>query len=388
MNKMLNLVKKEILSEMESVDEKWSQKYKKSINCNNPKGFSQRAHCQGRKKRNVSEAGPLDSESVKDTRQPSKFPITPKKFKEFINNQYPICSDPDGVTACLGKIQNDTCQTDEGIIYGPFSEKNLGLSDSDWSVVNRFDTNSQVHKGIWLIYKKDKQTKLAFKQWIIDNGKELFNGKYTAQLIDLNRATVEKGYKSESVAKNIIDNEFQPEKINQHCAGDIRDRKLGQDFDVIINGVSHYFQVKPISANFTIKKIISDVETYYEIPSYHKSSKYQEKYVDVIMYVNETNGDFVMFMNDEQKISTTASKEFQGPKFVIRYYENPLRTNMKIETINLGPSRQRKEFTQKKEELLKYYDEKIQQFQDLKSKLFQNESVKNGFKNWLNEMIS
>lgn len=30
--------------------EKWSQKYKKSINCNNPKGFSQRAHCQGRKK--------------------------------------------------------------------------------------------------------------------------------------------------------------------------------------------------------------------------------------------------------------------------------------------------------------------------------------------------
>ncbi len=32
------------------VNEKWSQKYKKSINCSNPKGFSQRAHCQGRKK--------------------------------------------------------------------------------------------------------------------------------------------------------------------------------------------------------------------------------------------------------------------------------------------------------------------------------------------------
>ena len=31
--------------------EEWSQKYKKSINCNNPKGFSQRAHCQGRKKK-------------------------------------------------------------------------------------------------------------------------------------------------------------------------------------------------------------------------------------------------------------------------------------------------------------------------------------------------
>ena len=32
------------------IDEKWSEKYKRSINCDNPKGFSQRAHCDGRKK--------------------------------------------------------------------------------------------------------------------------------------------------------------------------------------------------------------------------------------------------------------------------------------------------------------------------------------------------
>ena len=34
----------------EGVFEKWSEKYKRSISCNSPKGFSQRAHCQGRKK--------------------------------------------------------------------------------------------------------------------------------------------------------------------------------------------------------------------------------------------------------------------------------------------------------------------------------------------------
>ena len=34
-----------------SLREKWSKKYKKSIDCNNPKGFSQKAHCAGRKKR-------------------------------------------------------------------------------------------------------------------------------------------------------------------------------------------------------------------------------------------------------------------------------------------------------------------------------------------------
>ena len=28
--------------------EEWSNKYKKSIDCSNPKGFSQRAHCAAR----------------------------------------------------------------------------------------------------------------------------------------------------------------------------------------------------------------------------------------------------------------------------------------------------------------------------------------------------
>jgi len=32
-------------------NEKWTAKYKSSINCNNPKGFSQKAHCAGRKKK-------------------------------------------------------------------------------------------------------------------------------------------------------------------------------------------------------------------------------------------------------------------------------------------------------------------------------------------------
>jgi hypothetical protein len=32
------------------IEEKWSQKYKRSINCANPRGFIQKAHCAGRKK--------------------------------------------------------------------------------------------------------------------------------------------------------------------------------------------------------------------------------------------------------------------------------------------------------------------------------------------------
>jgi hypothetical protein len=38
------------VAEEQELDEKWSQKYKSSINCANPKGFSQKAHCAGRNK--------------------------------------------------------------------------------------------------------------------------------------------------------------------------------------------------------------------------------------------------------------------------------------------------------------------------------------------------
>ena len=34
--------------------EKWSNKYKRSIDCSNPKGFSQRAHCAVRKKKRAT----------------------------------------------------------------------------------------------------------------------------------------------------------------------------------------------------------------------------------------------------------------------------------------------------------------------------------------------
>lgn len=38
-------------NKIENILEKWSSKYKRSINCSRPKGFSQKAHCAGRKKR-------------------------------------------------------------------------------------------------------------------------------------------------------------------------------------------------------------------------------------------------------------------------------------------------------------------------------------------------
>ena len=38
----------------DQLNEKWSQKYKSSINCSHPRGFSQKAHCAGKRKHNES----------------------------------------------------------------------------------------------------------------------------------------------------------------------------------------------------------------------------------------------------------------------------------------------------------------------------------------------
>lgn len=49
---MKQLIRKILKEELE---EKWSKEYKDSIDCDNPKGFSQRAHCDGKKKKELEE---------------------------------------------------------------------------------------------------------------------------------------------------------------------------------------------------------------------------------------------------------------------------------------------------------------------------------------------
>jgi hypothetical protein len=57
MNEIREIVREEIAKMFEGseMEEKWSKDYKKSIDCSNPKGFSQKAHCAARKKRQKGE---------------------------------------------------------------------------------------------------------------------------------------------------------------------------------------------------------------------------------------------------------------------------------------------------------------------------------------------
>ncbi len=63
----------------EIIIEKWSTKYKRSINCNNPQGFSQKAHCAGRKKNEDVVENSMDDMSwpvIKKNKAGEKYVIT------------------------------------------------------------------------------------------------------------------------------------------------------------------------------------------------------------------------------------------------------------------------------------------------------------------------
>jgi hypothetical protein len=63
----------------------WSNKYKKSIDCNNPKGFSQKAHCAGKKKRNenIMKLSDLKEEIKNMIRERSVNAISKAQQKNF-----------------------------------------------------------------------------------------------------------------------------------------------------------------------------------------------------------------------------------------------------------------------------------------------------------------
>ena len=103
--KYINTMKKKT----KKMNEGWSDKYKKSIDCNNPKGFSQRAHCQGKKK--VSEETKYDrydkekkqfakadrkmkfgkfygkAKEAKDRLRPGEFRRYDKKLGRYVSNK-------------------------------------------------------------------------------------------------------------------------------------------------------------------------------------------------------------------------------------------------------------------------------------------------------------
>ena len=94
----------------------WSKKYKKSIDCSNPKGFSQKAHCAGRKARQKGKK--TQSKSVSEDMKLKNY--MPKGFEmgKVYSNPYHTAFSP---------IKEDTLKEDD-------HEVGMGLSSLKSSV--------------------------------------------------------------------------------------------------------------------------------------------------------------------------------------------------------------------------------------------------------------
>jgi cytidylate kinase len=84
--------------------EGWSAKYKKSINCSNPKGFSQKAHCAGKKKN--EEAPPGREDQVKKLKKKFDDPGAPYAIAWAQHNKHGKPTKEDDSSDTLGSRIN------------------------------------------------------------------------------------------------------------------------------------------------------------------------------------------------------------------------------------------------------------------------------------------
>jgi len=334
----------------------------------------------------------------KTKKEKTKFTVSQSRMRELIHSVYPNCSKvQSNVNGCIGTIETENCVTSKGIIGGKFTESNYG-GESEWSLINRWDTNGKVHKKIIELYNNDSLSdEFGLEYWVLVKRNELFSndGIYTPELAEIGRDAIIKGTKNETYAKQIIRKIYQlnPEqenvtyKIYNYCSGSINDTKLGQDIVFETDGVKYYYQVKPIKEE-EIKIIIDDRGQFYRVSSYFSHQKYKMENVDVMVFVDVISDKYIMFKNDFDYIQTVKSGTYPEP-YYINFYEEPISTNMTIEKLPLTSSRgEEKELLQKsKENKIKFYKERFDYFKEKLKELGYSEEINEQIQKYKHKLI-
>ena len=354
------------------------------------------------KKKNIKES--VDKkENINEISTTFAFPYTAKQLRDLINSQYVGCLGKQYKNGCIGRIQTKKCTTDVGILGGDYAEKKHG-GTSQWSIVNRFDTNSKVKKEIYNIWLEETEGLTDFKTWIKEHAYDLFSneGMYLDRLAEINVGTIEVGKENENYATSIIrqiyklnpDEEGMTYELYEHCSGDINDRKKGQDIVLKIKGGDTiYFQVKPFTNNLNHIEFFDggDRGYYFKVNSWHTNKKYKEENVDIILYVDRSEQKYIMFRNDYSKILTVSTSR-RNPPYFIYYYEMPLQSNFKVPLQKETQKAPVKQFISKDvNKQIEFYKDRIKYFTD-KVKELEGENTEisemiNFYKKELNKII-
>lgn len=226
-----------------------------------------------------------------------------------------------------GSIQNpdNNCETGEGVIR---AYPHLAGED-EWSILNRFDTNTKVRDRIKELFAAQNPgqeiTTSNLMDFIENNKKQLFDGDYTDELVELNRVTIESGNRNEKFAIDVLQKYFGNRAIiKRFCSGDYRDTRKGMDISVEIGGSSFHVQVKPFEE---IKSYVDEdnADTYFQLKTFYNPTKYSEKNVDIIFFVNFESQQYILFANNRSKIAAKSNNS-------VAFYEPYLLTNIEFKT--------------------------------------------------------
>jgi hypothetical protein len=325
------------------------------------------------------------------------------------------------VNGCKGDLNIPECgPTNIGIIGGDYTEERYG-GKGNWSLVNRWDANSNVHSEIEKIYKEEaekfktenkiKKYSISLRQWIDENRVELFSndGKWIDRLAKISIQNFQEGLKNEEYGRDMINLAFGLDKykqdieykINFNCGGSVADTKKGQDIVLQFKDEKPiHFQIKSMKEGH-VKLFNSDRGKYYRVASWYEHTKYKEENVDLIVYVNQENKEYIIFDNDFSKIITTPNPNYKRnnlegdvniPKYIY-YYEEPFKTNMtniELMTPQLkGKTNPRLE--KDKDQLIKQYQERMSYYKNkLKELGINDENISEAirfYKNKINKLL-
>jgi len=347
-----------------------------------------------------------------------------RTMRSIIQSVYDKCdsNNPiDGwVNGCKGDLNIPECgPTNIGIIGGKYTEEKYG-GKGNWSLVNRWDANGNVHSEIEKIYKEEaekfkteKKVKylISLREWINENRVELFSndGEWIDRLAKVSIENFKQGLKNEEYGRDMINLAFGLDKykqdieykINFNCGGSKADTIKGQDIVLQFeNEEPIHFQIKSMKEGY-VKLFNSDRGKYYRVASWHEHTKYKEDNVDLIVYVNQENKEYIIFDNDFSKIITTPNSNYKRnnlegdiniPKYIY-YYEEPFNTNMtNIELI--APQLKAKvnpRLEKDKDQLIKQYQERISYYKNkLKELGINDENISEAirfYKNKINKLL-
>ena len=215
---------------------------------------------------------------------------------------------------------SDVCQTKEGVI-GPKELAHPGEEKYNWSIVNRFDTNSVVHNKIKELHAQSGDKDDVYT-WVKNNAEDLFtpNGRYINDLVKENLRTYMKGEARERQAIKILSDKLPNITLQKFCSGAVEDFSKGKDLIVTLpNGASFSAQVKPFDTKMSRRWTDPEGTVYYKVKSSsYNPSQYKPKDVQVIMFVD--NEQYIIFANEKNRI-------VKDGKDYSRFYEEPLITN-------------------------------------------------------------